>query len=81
MAPGGRVLVDPGGGWGAAIRTALGLPADQPALVLLDRFEAPRAISSAPEAGGLISPSEAVDWLGFVALDCPECGEEVAWPD
>lgn len=46
---------------------------------MLDRFAAPRAGSSTAEAGGLIDPSEAVEWMGFLILECPACAGEIEW--
>lgn len=78
---GTRVLADSGGGWRAEVGRAIDRPADRPLLVLVDRFGAPRVVSSAAEAGGLVAPSEAVDWLRFIDLDCPECAGELPWDD
>ena len=39
----------------------------------------PRNAPIAAEAGGLIDPSEATDWLRLLALECPECGGEIPW--
>lgn len=74
------ILADPDGGWKQAIAATVGAAAGDAILLLLDRFGAPRAGSTANEAGGLIDPSEAVDWLRFLALECPECSGELPWP-
>jgi peroxiredoxin len=78
--PAVRLLADPGGAWKAAVAAHVGFAAEDAAVLALDRFGAPRAGSSAPEAGGLIDPSAGVEWLRFVALDCPECSGELPWP-
>lgn len=74
------MLVDPGGAWKRAVATYVGSEAGGAMLLLLDRFGAPRAGSMAAEAGGLIDPSEAAEWLRFLALECPECSGELPWP-
>lgn len=74
------ILADPGGAWKQAVATHVGSQAGEALLLLLDRFGAPRAGSMATEAGGLIDPSEAVDWLRFLTLECPECSGELPWP-
>jgi len=81
LPPGGRLVTDPDGRWRTEMADAVGGSPDGVLLVLVDRFGAPRARSAAPEAGGLAAPSAATDWLRFVALDCPECSGEIAWPD
>ncbi len=75
-----KILADPDGNWKGAVAADVGATAGDAILVLLDRFGAPRAGSVAEEAGGLIDPSEAVEWLGFLALECPECSGELPWP-
>lgn len=75
------ILADAAGAWKSAVTGALGETAGEAALVIVDRFGAPRAGSFASEAGGLISPAEAADWLRFLALECPECGGEIPWPE
>lgn len=80
VADGARILADPAGAWAGPVRDAVGVPPDQVALLVLDRFAAPRAVSSAPEAGGLITPEDATEWLRYLVLECPECGNDVAWP-
>lgn len=74
------ILADPDGGWKQAVADHVGAPASDAILLLLDRFGAPRAGSMAAEAGGLINPTDAVEWLGFLALECPECSGELPWP-
>jgi hypothetical protein len=73
------LLADTDRAWKRAVATAVGWPADDAILLLLDRYLAPRAGSAAPEAGGLVDPASAVEWLAFVALDCPECSGELPW--
>lgn len=81
MQPGAVLLADEDAAWNQTIATALSLEADGVVLLVLDRFAAPRAISSANEAGGLIGPAEATEWLRFLELECPECGNDVRWPE
>ncbi len=74
------ILADPDGGWKGAVAAHVGGTAGDAILLLLDRFGAPRAGSMAAEAGGLIDPSDAVERLRFLALECPECSGELSWP-
>lgn len=74
------IATDPGGAWKAAIAAHVDVPAGDAIVVVLDRFAAPRVTSHASEAGGLVDPSEVVDWLRFLALECPECSGEIEWP-
>ncbi|HEY3524396.1 MAG TPA: redoxin domain-containing protein [Candidatus Limnocylindrales bacterium] len=78
---GTTLLADPDAAWRRDVGRAIECPADGVLLVVVDRFAAPRVVSAATEAGGLAAPSEATSWLQFVALDCPECCGEIAWPD
>jgi hypothetical protein len=73
------ILADPHGTWKQAVTAHVGARAGDAILLLLDRFGAPRAGSGAEEAGGLIDPAEAVEWLRFLALECPECSGELPW--
>lgn len=41
-------------------------------LVILDAFCAPRLVSSASDAGGLISPAEVIAWLRLLDHECDE---------
>ena len=75
------ILADEAGAWKSAVAGALDEPPGFAALIIVDRFAAPRAGSFAPEAGGLIAPAEATGWLRFLALECPECGGEIPWFD
>ncbi len=79
MAPGVVVLGDPGGTWQHAAASAVGASPRQVMLLLLDRWGAPRAGSFAADAGGLLAPGDATDWLRFLALECPECAGELPW--
>jgi hypothetical protein len=78
---GTRVVADPGGTWRTDVSRAVGRSPETVLLVIADRFGAPRVVSEGAEAGELVAPSEATAWLRFVALDCPECSGEIAWPD
>lgn len=81
MPPGAVLLADAGAGWRRAIEASLSLEGDGVLLLILDRFAAPRAVSRGDEAGGLLGPAEATDWLRFLELECPECGNDVRWPE
>ncbi|MGH2512924.1 MAG: glutaredoxin domain-containing protein, partial [Candidatus Limnocylindrales bacterium] len=66
--PSGVVLLaDPDGAWRAAVSTHVGLPATALNLLILDGSGALRVGSSAPEAGGLIDPAEAVARLASLS--------------
>jgi glutaredoxin len=78
----GHVLVaDADAIWKGAIARHVGVSADETQLLILDRFLAPRALSTADEAGGLPDPAGAIDWLRFLELECPECSGEIEWPE
>lgn len=79
--PGALVLADPGGGWGAAVRSHAGLPADGPVLLLLDRYLAPRVASVGTDAGRLLAPGEAREWLAFLQLEGTACSLELEPPE
>ena len=74
------LLADPAGVWTHAVQELFGADAGDVLLLMLDRFAAPRAVSVAAEAGGLAGPAAATDWLRFLALECPECGNDVRGP-
>lgn len=74
------LAADPGGAWKAVLAAHVDVPAGDAVVLILDRFGAPRVTSHAAEAGGLVDPSEAVEWLRFLALECPECSGEIEWP-
>lgn len=80
FAPGAVVLADDGDAWGAGIRAHVGLPAGDPALLLLDRYLAPRVASTGPDAGALLAPGEAQEWLGFLQLEGTACSLELDPP-
>jgi mycoredoxin len=73
------LVADRDGSWRNAIADQVGFGTDTVGLLILDRWHAARAGSMATEAGGLIDPSEAVRWLEFVELECPECAGEIPW--
>jgi glutaredoxin len=75
------ILADAANAWKSAVTGVLDEAPGQAALVVVDRFGAPRVGSFASEAGGLIAPAEATDWLRFLALECPTCGAEIPWFD
>lgn len=81
MPPAAVLLADGDGAWKRAIEASLPLEGGGASLIVLDRFAAPAAISSAGDAGGLIGPEEATEWIRFLELDCPGCGNAVSWPD
>ena len=81
LAPPTVLVADPGAAWKVAIARDLSLATDRALLVLLDRYAAPRVVSHSSDAGGLIDPSEAADWLRFLELECPECSGEIEWPE
>lgn len=75
------LVADPDGDWTGAVGAAVGADPSGVMLLVLDRYAAPRAVSVATEAGGLISPHESTEWLQFLGLECPECGNDVVWPE
>ncbi len=75
------IVADAKAAWKRHVFGYLGAPEDGVGLLMLDRFAAPRATSFAAEAGGVANPGQAAEWLGFFALDCPECSGELPWPD
>lgn len=50
----------------------LGVNATEALLVILDSFCAPRAVSHAADAGGLIAPNEITSWLRLLDCECDE---------
>ncbi len=50
----------------------LGVNPTETLLVILDSFCAPRAVSHAADAGGLIAPAEIVSWLRLIDCECDE---------
>jgi len=81
LSPGDVLLADPDATWKGAIAKHLDVPAHEAVLVILDRFLAPRALSTADDAGGLPDPAGVIDWLRFLELECPECSGEIEWPE
>lgn len=75
------LLADPLGEWTRDVARTMNADADGVMLLVLDRYVAPRAASLAGEAGGLISPEDAAEWLEFLTLECPGCGNDVASPE
>lgn len=80
LVPDALVLIDADGAWQARLRETVQLPPDDPALLLLDRYLAPRVGIAASEAGGLLTPGEVVEWFRYLGLECPECSLELEWP-
>ena len=82
MEKGAAVVHDPDGGWRAEVGEAPGLGVEKGGalLLILDRYLAPRVVQRADDAGGLITPTEVGEWLGFTVLECPECSGELPWP-
>jgi hypothetical protein len=74
------VLHDETAAWRREVAEALALPASGALVLMLDRYLAPRVVSHAADAGGLITPSEVTGWLKFTVLDCAECSTELPWP-
>lgn len=71
--PGLLLLADPEGETRGAY-TAL-LPdgtAGDALLFVLDRYGAPYAALSCPEAGELAIQQEVLEWLAFIEVQCPE---------
>lgn len=76
---GTTVLVDEGSAWRRDVAAAIRAPDTGALVVILDRHLAPRAVSAADDAGGLVAPSEVAAWHRFIVLDCPECAGELPW--
>lgn len=83
--PAPRVLADEGGGWrrrAAAFVPQVGTArADEPFVLILDRWQAPRIASVAAEAGGLVSHAEIWEWLAWLSQECGECTIELPWDE
>lgn len=75
------VLADEGGAWKGDVAEGVGADSTGTLLLVLDRFGAPRVGSAAAEAGGLVDPTEVVEWSRWLTLECPECAGELPWPD
>lgn len=78
--PQSTILADADGAWKRAVTASIEAAATDAVVIVLDRYGAPRAGASVAEAGGLPDPSAIVEWLRFIALDCPECSGELPWP-
>jgi peroxiredoxin len=65
-------LSDPGGRVKQQYAHALGVEPSNVLLAILDSFCAPRALSDAPEAGGLTNPGEITGWLRLMDCECDE---------
>jgi glutaredoxin len=77
------IVADRGGRWKAAVtaRVQFDVDAGGALLLALDRYLAPRIGSVAPDAGGLITPLKAAEWLEFASFECAECATPVGWAD
>jgi len=64
------IVADHDGRWKRAVgaHTQLDLDGGSALLLALDRYLAPRAGISATDAGGLITPLQAAEWLEFAAI-------------
>lgn len=69
---GKAVLADAGGAVKKRLAAYFGVEAGGVLLLILDRYMAPRAGAFAADAGGLLTPREAVEWLSYIASECPE---------
>ena len=78
---GTRLVGDPDGGWKQQLASLVDVPPGSAIVLLLDRWLAPRVVSAAGEAGGLVDPAETSSWLAFLGLECPECSGEIEWPE
>lgn len=63
-------LRDPEG----AARRRLGVPEDRVALLIADRFGEVFLREEADEADALPEPDAVLEWLRYLATQCPECG-------
>lgn len=72
FARGYAALSDADGGIKQKYAALLGVNAQDALLVILDSFCAPRALSHAADAGGLIAPSEITSWLRLFDCECDE---------
>jgi len=77
------ILADSGGRWKTALLAHIQFDVDRGGALLLglDRYLAPRIASVAPDAGGLVTPRSAAEWLEFASFECAECATPVAWGD
>jgi peroxiredoxin len=72
FARGYAALSDADGGVKQKYAALLNVNPSDALLVILDSFCAPRALSHAPNAGGLIAPSEISSWLRLMDCECDE---------
>jgi mycoredoxin len=75
------VVADRESRWKRSVAAHLQLSPDRPDAMLigLDRYLAPRIGSGASDAGGLITPGQAAQWLEFASFECGECATPVGW--
>ncbi|HEY8469109.1 MAG TPA: hypothetical protein VIL18_05675 [Longimicrobiales bacterium] len=64
------VLADPDG----EVRRRLGVPADRAALVIADRWGVVYNAVEADTARDLPPVDEVIEWVRYLATQCPECG-------
>lgn len=72
FARGYAALADQNGKVKSRYAQEFGLESTGPLLVILDSFYAPRVVSHASDAGGLISPAEVTGWLRLLDNECDE---------
>lgn len=72
FARGYAALADQDGKMKKVYEGVFGLGSPGPLLVILDSFCAPRVVSHASDAGGLISPAEVTNWLRLLDYECDE---------
>lgn len=88
LPPGTALLADPGGSWTGRVLDRLvpapGAPGSLArytrtgaALLLLDRYGAPRAIGAGADAGSLVAPSEVASWLAYLEIECGSCASDM----
>ena len=79
------IVADHGGRWRQAVATHTLLDGrgagDGAMLLALDRWLAPRSGSAAADAGGLVTPFQAAEWLEFLSFECAECATPLEWGD
>lgn len=72
FARGYACLSDAGGALKQKYAERFGVAPAGALLAILDSFCAPRTISHAPDAGGLIAPGEVLEWLRLLDNECDE---------
>lgn len=72
FARGYAALSDADGSVKQKYAAALNVDPSDALVVILDAFCAPRALSHAPNAGGLIAPNEITSWLRLIDCECDE---------